>query len=66
MSRSIHQSNKSVFGRKSKAEIEEMIEEEDPDVRELLRKRQYKEQARAERRRQRDGAPADPSDGEED
>ena len=38
MSDSIHHTFKSVFGGKSKAEIQRMIDQDDPDLLELLRK----------------------------
>ena len=38
MSRSIHQTRKSVFGGKSKREIEDMISNEDHDVEQLIKK----------------------------
>ncbi|NRA68977.1 MAG: hypothetical protein HRU19_31190 [Pseudobacteriovorax sp.] len=46
MSRSIHQTVKSVFGGKTIREINEMIDAEDPDVLALLRKKQYKSDTR--------------------
>ena len=46
MSRSIHQTFKSVFGGKSVAEIERVIEAEDPDLLAYLEKRRAKKQVR--------------------
>jgi hypothetical protein len=46
MSDSIHHTLKSVFGGKSKAEIQRMIDEDDPDLLELLRKRGIKKRVR--------------------
>lgn len=47
--RSIHKTIKSVFEGKSATEIDRMIEEGDPDVEELRRKRKFKEQERQRR-----------------
>lgn len=42
MSRSIHNTVKGVFGNKSKAQIDIIISEDDPDVAELAQKISYK------------------------
>jgi hypothetical protein len=49
VSRSKHQTFKSVFGGKSKREIQELIDGEDPDCLALLKKRQIKRETRAVR-----------------
>ena len=46
MSRSYHQTLKSVFGGKSKAEIQRMIEDEDPDFIAWVEKRNHKERVK--------------------
>lgn len=46
MSDSIHHTLESVFGGRSKAEIQRMIDEDDPDLLELLRKRGIKQRVR--------------------
>ena len=46
MSRSVHHTLKSVFGEKSKREIEEMIFTDDPDLLEYIEKRRIKQRAR--------------------
>lgn len=59
MSRSIHETKKGVFGGKSKSDIDAMCEEPiDGDVEALVRKSEYKRQARDNRkmRREQDGA----------
>ena len=50
MSRSIHKTIKGVFGGKSKFVINEMIEENDPDVEELGKKYFYKNTEPAKRK----------------
>ncbi|HEU4820677.1 MAG TPA: hypothetical protein VFS87_05920 [Qipengyuania sp.] len=50
MSRSKHQTYSSVFAGKSKREIDAMFAEGDEDAMELLKKRQLKSQAKAERK----------------
>ena len=42
MSRSIHQTYKKVFKGKSKAEVDEMFSESDPEVEALAKKKAYK------------------------
>jgi len=49
LSRSKHQTHQSVFGGKSKAEIDSMFAEGDADVDELLEKRRLKREARSNR-----------------
>ncbi len=46
MSRSVHHTLKSVFGGKSKREIEEMIVTDDPDLLEYIEKRHIKQRVR--------------------
>ena len=50
VSRSKHQTYSSVFAGKSKREIDAMFAEGDEDAMELLKKRQLKSQAKAERK----------------
>ena len=49
VSRSVHQTLKSVFGSKSKHEIERMIKENDPDLVAYLEKRRIKRRVRNSR-----------------
>ena len=46
MSRSIHQTLKSVFGGKSKCEIQRMIDNDDPDLLALIEKKVIKRNVR--------------------
>ncbi len=50
MSRSIHKTAKGVFYNKSVAEIDKMIEENDPDVEELRKKYSYRNEERDKRK----------------
>ena len=50
MSRSIHKTKKGVFGGKSLAAIEKMIDENDSDVEDLGKKFAYKNAQRANRK----------------
>lgn len=49
MSRSIHKTVKGVFRNKSKAQVNKMISEDDPDVLELAQKYSYKSTERSKR-----------------
>lgn len=50
MSRSIHQNYKTITKGKSKAELNEMFSENDPDVEALAKKRIYKKDERRRRK----------------
>ena len=52
MSRSKHQTFKSVFGGKSRREVRESVAEKDPDFMELVKKRILKKEVLAERKAQ--------------
>lgn len=52
MSRSKHQTLKSIFGGKSISEVKKIIAEKDPEFLEFLEKRRIKKQVREKRRLQ--------------
>ncbi len=49
MSHSIHQTNKSVLGGKSKTEIQSLVEHDDADLQALVQKKTFKRKMRLKR-----------------